>query len=81
MDLATRLDVLRAPPGDRLHNLAGERKGRYAISIHDQWRICFRFVSGDAYDFIGAKAAAHPILGATDNIASFQAPEEVTRTR
>ena len=81
VDLATRLDVLRAPPGDRLHALAGDRKGQHAISIHDEWRICFLLMDGDAYDSIGAKASAHPILGATDNIGSFQAPEEATRTR
>lgn len=50
IDLALRLDDLRAPPGNRLHRLAGDRKGQHAIAINDQWRICFRFVEGDAYD-------------------------------
>lgn len=50
VDLATRLEDLRVPPGNRLHGLAGGRKGQYAISISDQWRICFKFVDGDAYD-------------------------------
>jgi proteic killer suppression protein len=36
--------------GNRLHALEGDRKGQYSISINDQWRICFRFVDGDAYD-------------------------------
>lgn len=50
LDLATRLDDLRVPPSNRLHALFGDRKGQYSISINDQWRICFRFVDGDAYD-------------------------------
>ena len=50
LDLAVRLDDLRVPPGNRLHSLEGKRKGQYAISINDQWRICFRFAEGDAYD-------------------------------
>lgn len=50
IDLATRLDDLMVPPGNRLHALERERAGQHAISINDQWRICFRFVDGDAYD-------------------------------
>ncbi len=50
IDLAVRLDDLRIPPGNRLHKLAGDRRGQQAIAINDQWRICFRFVDGDAYD-------------------------------
>ena len=50
IDLAALLDDLRVPPGNRLHKLGGHRKGQYAIAINDQWRICFRFVDGDAYD-------------------------------
>ena len=50
VDLATRLDDLRVPPGNRFHALEGDRKGQYSISVNDQWRICFRFVDGDAYD-------------------------------
>jgi len=41
---------LKIPPGNRLHELDRSRKGQHAISINDQWRICFRFVDGDAYD-------------------------------
>jgi toxin HigB-1 len=48
--LATRLDDLRVPPGNRLHALKGDRQGQYSIAINDQWRICFRFEAGDAYD-------------------------------
>ena len=48
--LATKLDDLKVPPGNRLHALKDDRQGQHAISINDQWRICFRFVGGDAYD-------------------------------
>lgn len=50
VDLATRLDDLKVPPGNRLHVLGGDRKGQHAIAVNDQWRICFRFQDGDAYD-------------------------------
>jgi proteic killer suppression protein len=50
LDLATGLDDLRVPPSNRLHELKRNRKGQFSISINDQWRICFRFVDGDAYD-------------------------------
>ena len=47
--LATCLEDLRALPSNRLHLLHGTRRGQYAISVNDQWRICFRFLDGDAY--------------------------------
>ncbi|MBL8587150.1 MAG: type II toxin-antitoxin system RelE/ParE family toxin [Methylobacteriaceae bacterium] len=47
---ARRLDDLRAPPGNRLEALKGDLRGRYAIRINDQWRLCFRWVDGDALD-------------------------------
>jgi toxin HigB-1 len=49
---ASELRVLgiQVPPGNRLHALKGDREGQYAISINDQWRICFRFENGDAHD-------------------------------
>lgn len=50
VDLATSLDDLRVPPGNRLHELERDRKGQRSIAVNDQWRICFRFVDGDAYD-------------------------------
>jgi proteic killer suppression protein len=50
VDLATSLDDLRVPPGNRLHRLEGDRKGQHSISVNDQWRICFRFEDGDDYD-------------------------------
>ncbi|MCX5767443.1 MAG: type II toxin-antitoxin system RelE/ParE family toxin [Gemmatimonadetes bacterium] len=48
--VAARLDDLRVPPGNRLHALKGDRKGQHAIAVNDQWRICFRFVEGEAHD-------------------------------
>ena len=50
IDLATHLDDLKVPPGNRLHHLGRDREGQHAISVNDQWRICFRFFDGDAYD-------------------------------
>jgi proteic killer suppression protein len=50
IDAARRPDDLRAPPGNRLELLKGDRAGQHAIRIHDQWRICFRWVAGDAHD-------------------------------
>jgi proteic killer suppression protein len=50
LDLATSIADLKVPPSNRLHRLERERAGQYSISINDQWRICFRFVNGDALD-------------------------------
>ena len=47
---AKRLQDLRVPPGNRLEALRGDRKGEYSIRINDQWRICFRWKDGDAYN-------------------------------
>ena len=47
---AKDLDDLRVPPGNRLESLAGDRDGQYSIRINDQWRICFVWSGGDAYD-------------------------------
>lgn len=45
---AITLQDLRVPPGNRLHGLSGDREGQYAISINDQWRICFEWRDGNA---------------------------------
>lgn len=50
VDNAMTLLDLRLPPGNRLHALKGNREGQHAISINDQWRICFRFESDGVYD-------------------------------
>jgi proteic killer suppression protein len=44
------LHDLGAPPDNRLEALKGDRKGQYSIRINDQWRICFAWKDGDAYD-------------------------------
>lgn len=50
LDAADQLIDLRMPPGNRLEKLFGDRKGQYSIRINDQWRICFRWKGGDAFD-------------------------------
>jgi proteic killer suppression protein len=50
LDAATELNTLRVPPGNSLEPLKSERKGQHSIRINDQWRICFKLKSGDAYD-------------------------------
>jgi toxin HigB-1 len=50
LSAAARLDDLRQPPGNRLEALRGNRAGQHSIRINDQWRICFRWVDGDAFD-------------------------------
>ena len=47
---AKSLDELRVPPGNRLEVLKGRRHGQSSIRISDQWRICFVWRRGDAYD-------------------------------
>lgn len=50
LDSATELNDLRVPPGNRLEALSGNRKGQHSIRINDQFRICFLWKTGDAYD-------------------------------
>ncbi|MGD2270717.1 MAG: type II toxin-antitoxin system RelE/ParE family toxin [Desulfobacterales bacterium] len=50
MHWATTLNDLEVPPSIRLYTLKGDRKGQCSISTNDQWRICFRFIDGDASD-------------------------------
>jgi proteic killer suppression protein len=50
LDQVESVEELEVPPGNRLHALGGDREGQWAIRINDQYRICFRFESGDAYD-------------------------------
>jgi toxin HigB-1 len=47
---ATRLLDLSRPPGNRLEALHGNREGQHGIRINDQWRICFKFEGGNAYE-------------------------------
>ena len=50
LDAAAQLNDLRTPPGNRLEALKRHRKGQDSIRINDQWRICFKWRDGDAYD-------------------------------
>jgi toxin HigB-1 len=50
LDSAAELRDLAAPPGNRLEPLYGNRKGQHSIRINDQWRICFVWRNGDAYE-------------------------------
>ena len=47
---ARKLEDLRAPPGNRLEALKGDRKGQHSIRINDRWRICFYWRNGHASD-------------------------------
>lgn len=49
LDAAEVLGDLTIPPGNRLEKLSGDRKGQHSIRINNQWRICFVWRNGDAY--------------------------------
>jgi len=46
----TSIEDLQSPPSNRLEPLKGSRMGQWSIRINQQWRVCFRFVEGDAFD-------------------------------
>lgn len=50
LDAATDVDDLRQPLSNRLEALIGKRIGQWSIRINDQWRVCFRFDRGNAFD-------------------------------
>jgi len=50
LNAARSLQDLMSPPGNRLEALHGDLKGRHSIRVNDQWRVVFRWVSGDAHD-------------------------------
>ena len=50
IDHALQLDDLRSPPGNRLEALQGDRISQHAIRINDQWRVCFVWHNGHAYE-------------------------------
>jgi toxin HigB-1 len=50
LDAAAELRDLASPPGNHLEQLHGDREGQHSIRINDQWRICFVWRNGDAYD-------------------------------
>jgi proteic killer suppression protein len=50
LDSVTRVEELKLPPSNKLEALAHDRLGSWSIRINDQWRVCFRFEQGDAWD-------------------------------
>jgi proteic killer suppression protein len=48
LEIATCLDDLRVPPGNRLEALKGKRAGQYSIRVNDRWRVCFRWTDSGA---------------------------------
>ena len=50
LDAAAKLEDLRIPPGNRLEKLKGNREGQYSIRINNQYRLCFAWREGNAYE-------------------------------
>lgn len=50
IQVAVKLADLKAPPGNRLEALVGDRQGQYSIRINEQWRACFEWRDGDGYN-------------------------------
>jgi len=50
LDAAQDIRTLSTLPGNRLERLRGERKAQYSIRINDQWRVCFEWRDGHAYE-------------------------------
>lgn len=50
LNAAHELRDLRSPPGNRLEALKGNLKGKHSTRVNEQWRILFRWESGDAHD-------------------------------
>lgn len=48
--IAETIDDLKSPPGNHLEALKGRRQGQYSIRINDQYRVCFSWKEGQAYD-------------------------------
>ena len=50
VDAAESINDLRLPPGNRLQKLQGNRRSQYSIRMNDQWRVCFVWRNGDAFE-------------------------------
>ena len=50
LNAATNVEDPRAPPGNRLEKLRGDREGQWSVRINQQYRVCFSFEGGDAHD-------------------------------
>jgi len=50
LNRSSTVQDLRIPPANKLEALSGNRKGQHSIRINDQWRVCFKWENGNAYD-------------------------------
>jgi len=50
LEIASRIEDLRVPPGNRLEALKGRRAGQHSIRVNDQWRVCFRWTDSGVED-------------------------------
>jgi len=50
LNAAVRIEDLRLPPSNRLERLHGDRAGQWSVRISAQWRVCFSFKNGEAFD-------------------------------
>jgi toxin HigB-1 len=50
LNAAVRLDNLKVPPGNQLEALLGDRAGQHSIRINDQYRVCFVWRNGNAFE-------------------------------
>jgi toxin HigB-1 len=50
LNAATNVEDLRAPPGNRLEKLRGDREGQYSIRVNRHYRVCFSWIGADAHD-------------------------------
>jgi len=50
LDAAVTIEDLTIPPANRLEKLKGDREGQWSIRINDQWRVCFAWREGNAYE-------------------------------
>ena len=50
LNAATNIEDLRAPAGNRLEKLRGDREGQWSIRVNRQYRVCFSWIGADAHD-------------------------------
>ena len=50
LNAATDVEDLRAPPGNRLEKLRGDREGQWSVRVNQQYRLCFSWIGADAHD-------------------------------
>jgi len=50
LNRSSTIQDLRVPPANRLEALSGKRKGQHSIRINQQWRLCFTWKNGSAYE-------------------------------